>query len=304
MTTLKKIDNYLNQPKHAAYMFIAPAFIAILLFCIIPLIASLVISTLNVTTYFNNIRYIGLKNYNVAFRDSAFINSWRITLLFTLFDVPIGMALALLIAALVQTSSAGDKLFRSIYILPIICSATVIGLMWNLILNQNIGWLVWFMEKIGLGKVAIFSNHKTAIYGIIFVSFWRSFGVSSLILVAAMQGVNRDLYEAAELDGAGKFKQFVHVTKPGITSTFWFTLITRVISSFQVFDLIYVITDGGPANSTRAVVNYIYSEAFSSGKNRLGYATAMSEVLFAVILFITIILYSVMRKQEKDVGIS
>ena len=304
MTWLKKLDAYLNQPKHAAYLFIAPALIVIFLFCILPLLASLFISTLNVTTYFNNIRFIGLKNYSVAFRDPAFSRSWGVTILFTLFDVPLGMILALLIAALVQSSSLSDKLFRAVYILPIICSATVIGLMWNLFLNQNIGWGVWFLEKLGLGKVSIFSNHKTAIYGIIFVSFWRSFGVNSLILVAAMQGVSRDLYEAADLDGATTFRKFISVTLPGITSTFWFTLITKVISSFQVFDLIYVITDGGPANSTRAVVNYIYSEAFGSGKNRLGYATAMSEVLFFVILVITIILYAMMQKQEKDVGIS
>ncbi len=304
MTWLKKADAYLNQPKHAAYLFIAPAVIIIFAFCIVPLIASLFISTLNVTTYFSNIRFIGLKNYSVAFRDPAFIRSWSVTLLFTLFDVPFGLMLSLVIAALVQTSSRSDKLFRAVYILPIICSATVIGLMWNLFLNQNIGWGVWMMERLGLGKVAIFSNYKTAIYGIIFVSFWRSFGVNSLILVAAMQGVSRDLYEAADLDGAGKLRQFFHVTLPGITSTFWFTLITKVIGSFQVFDIIYIITDGGPANSTRAVVNYIYNEAFASGKNRLGYATAMSEVLFGVILIITIALYSLMRKQEKDVGIN
>lgn len=304
MIWLKKLDSYLNQPKHAAYLFIAPALIVICLFCVLPLIASLFISTLNVTTYFNNIRYVGLKNYSLAFRDPAFFRSWKVTLLFTLFDVPIGMALSLLIAALTQSSGLADKLFRAVYILPIICSATVIGLMWNLFLNQNIGWGVWFMEKLGFGKVAIFANHKTAIYGIIFVSFWRSFGVNSLILVAAMQGVSRDLYEAADLDGASSFRKFISVTLPGITSTFWFTLITKVISSFQVFDLIYIITDGGPANSTRAVVNYIYNEAFGSGKNRLGYATAMSEVLFAIILFITIILYAAMQKQEKDVGVN
>lgn len=302
MNWIKKADRYLNQPKHAAYMFITPAVAIIFLFNIIPLLSSMLISTLNVTTYFANIKFIGLKNYTIAFQDPAFINAWKVTILFTLFDVPISVCFALLVAALVQKANMVNKVFRSVYILPIICSATVVGLMWSLFLNQNIGWGVWFMEKLGLGRVAIFANYKAAIYGIIFVSIWRSFGVNSLILVAAMQGISQDLYEAADLDGANKWKQFFNITLPGITSTFWFIFITRVIGSFQVFDLIYVITDGGPANSTRSVVNYIYQEAFSSGKNRLGYATAMSEILFGLILVITIFLYSKMVQQEKNVG--
>jgi multiple sugar transport system permease protein len=299
---LRKADIYLNQPKHAAYLFIAPAVIVIILFNIIPLLSSIVISTLNITTYFTNIKFIGFNNYILAFKDPAFFNAWKVTILFTLFDVPVSVCFALLVAALVQKANTVNKFFRSVYILPVICSATVVGLMWTLFLNQNIGWGVWLMEKLGLGRVAIFADYKAAIYGIIFVSIWRSFGVNSLILVAAMQGISQDLYEAAELDGANKWRQFFNVTLPGITSTFWFVFITRVIGSFQVFDLIYVITDGGPANSTRSVVNYIYQEAFSSGKNRLGYATAMSEILFGLILVITILLYNKMIQQEKDVG--
>jgi multiple sugar transport system permease protein len=299
---LKKVDIYLNKPRHAAFVFIAPAVLTIFLFCIIPLLASVLISLLNVTTYFANIHFVGFRNYINAFQDIAFIKSWKVTLLFTVFDVPISICFALLVAGLVQKPTKLNQTFRTVYILPLICSATVIGLMWSLFLNQSIGWGVWLMEGLGFGKVAIFANYKMAIYGIIFISIWRSFGVNSLILVAAMQGISQDLYEAANLDGANKWKQFFNITIPGITSTFWFILITRVIGSFQVFDLIYVITNGGPANSTQSVVNYIYKEAFSSGKNRLGYATAMSEILFVVIMIITILLYGKMVQQESKTG--
>lgn len=302
MEYMKRIKAYWNKPKHAAYLLIAPAVLVVFLFSIVPLIASFVISTLDVTTYFSNIHFVGLDNFKKAFSDRYFLNSWKVTGLFTLFDVPINMGFALLVAALVSGEKRKDKFLRSVFILPLICSATVIGLMWELFLNPNIGWGIYAMQKLGLPKMAIFSDIKLALYGIIFISIWKGFGMTSMILVAAMQGVSENLYEAAALDGANAFQRFAHVTMPGISSTLWFVLITRIIGSFQVFDLIYVITNGGPAHSTETVVSYIYSKAFTTG-NDLGYATAMSEVLFVVILIVTIILYARMLKQEKEGGV-
>lgn len=302
MGYMKKIKTYWNKPSHAAYLLIAPAVLIVFLFNIVPLIASFAISTLDVTTYFSDIHFVGLDNFVKAFHDKYFLNSWKVTLLFTVFDVPINMGFALLVAALVSSEKRKDKLLRSVFILPLICSATVIGLMWKLFLNPNIGWGIYAMQKLGLPKLAIFSNIKLAIYGIIFISIWKGFGMTSMILVAAMQGVSYSLHEAAALDGANGFQRFIHVTIPGISSTLWFVLITRIIGSFQVFDLVYTITNGGPAHSTETVVSYIYNKAFTTG-NDLGYATAMSEVLFAVIMVVTIILYSRMLKQEKEGGI-
>ncbi len=157
------------------------------------------------------------------------------------------------------------------------------------------------MESIGLPKLAIFSDIKLAIGGIIFISIWRSFGMTSLIMVASMQGVPESLYEAAKLDGANRFQQFINITIPGIVSTLWFVLITRIIGSFQVFDLVYAVTNGGPARSTETVVSNIYGAAFQRS-NRLGYATAMSEILFAVILLVSVLIYSRMIKGERDRG--
>lgn len=298
MGPLKKIDVFWNKPQNAAYLFVAPAIIIVVMFSILPMLAALVISMTNVNIFFTNIRFIGFNNFKNAFNDPRFLNAARITGLFTFFDVPISISFALIIAALVKGGTRREKLFRATYILPIICSATVIGLMWRLFLNPTIGWGVAFMQSLGLPRVAIFADRSLAIYGIIFISIWRGFGVTSMILVAGMQAVPRELYEASELDGANKVKQFLNVTIPGISSTLWFVFITRVIGSFQVFDLIYVITGGGPANSTETIVSYIYTTSFSENQ-RLGYATAMSVILFAVILAATIILYSKMLKQEK-----
>jgi multiple sugar transport system permease protein len=297
---LKQASITLNKPKNAAYMFVLPAFLIIVIFNIVPLFSSLVISTLNITTYFTNVKFVGLQNYVRALKDLNFLNAWKVTLLFTVFDVPVSLIFTMFVSALIQRTNFANKIFRSIYILPLICSSTVVGLMWNLFLNPNVGWGTYFLETLGLPKMAIFSDVRLAIYGIIFISIWRGFGVSTMILVAAMQGINNDLYEAADLDGATKWNQFWNVTVPGVISTLFFLIITRIIGSFQVFDLIYVITNGGPANSTRSVVNYIFNKAFSTDF-KLGYSTAMSELLFVVIMAITIFMYARMLKSEKSV---
>lgn len=135
-------------------------------------------------------------------------------------------------------------------------------------------------------------------YTVIFMSVWRSFGISTIIFVAGMQEVPAELYESADLDGAGKLREFFSITLPGIIPTIYFVLITRLIGSMQVFDLIFVTTGGGPNFRTETMVNYIYSRAFSSD-TRLGYATAMSECLFAIILIISIMFYNRMLKDEQ-----
>lgn len=298
---LKRVLKYWNKPNHAAYLFVTPAFLVLLLFSLLPLIVSFVISTLDVTTYFSNIKFIGIDNFIEAFHDKRFIRSFRTTGLFILFDVPVGMLFAMLVAALVSGAGFRDKFCRTVYILPIICSSTVVAIMWKLFLNPNVGWGVYFLERLGFPKLAIFSNRDLAIYGIIFISIWRGFGITCIILVAAMQGVAQDLYDAAVLDGAGKWAQFWNITVPGISSTLWFLFITRVVGSFQVFDLIYTITNGGPNHSTETVVSYIYSVAFNTD-NRLGYATAMSEILFVIILAVSVVMYGKMLRQEREGG--
>ena len=208
------------------------------------------------------------------------------------------MAIGLALAAVLTRNKWVNKLFRSIYFLPIICSATAVGIMWQLILNSNIGYVSWMLRSIGLPKISFLKDPEIAMYTVIFMSVWRSFGISTIIFVAGMQEVPAELYESADLDGASKFREFFSITLPGIIPTIYFVLITRLIGSMQVFDLIFVTTGGGPNFRTETMVNYIYSRAFSSD-TRLGYATAMSECLFAIILIISILFYRRMLKDEQ-----
>ena len=295
---MDKFREYWNKPAHIAYLFIAPSMILLLLFNIIPLIASLVISTFDVSMTLNDARFVGLGNFVEAFHDSRFWNSMWVTIKWTLVEMPIQVIVALLLAALLTKNTWFNKLCRGVYFLPIICSATAVSIMWRIILNSNVGYITFLLNKLGFGKINFMNNPGVTFYVIVFMSVWKSFGISTIILVSAMQNVPRVLYEAAELDRAGKIRQFFSITLPGIAPSLWYVVMTRIIGSLQVFDIVYTTTGGGPNFTTETLVTYIYTRAFEV--NRMGYATAVSECLFGLILVITICLYSRMLKQENE----
>lgn len=291
------IRSYWNKPEHAAYLFILPAAVLLLVFNVIPLIASFYISTLNMNISFDSATFVGLANFKEAIHDSRFLNACKVTVLFTVIEVPIQMVMGLVMSALLTKNTFTNKLFRSIYFLPIVCSATAIGIMFQIILHSNVGLITYWVKCLGLGKVNFLNTPGLTLGVVIAVSVWRTFGISTIILISAMQNVPQDYYEAADIDGAGKIRQFFSITLPSIMPSFWFLLMTRIIGSLQVFDLIYTLTDGGPNFTTETLVAYVYTKAFDSG-SRMGYATAMSEFLFVFIMIITLIQYYVMSKTE------
>ena len=295
---MDKFREYWNKPAHIAYLFIAPAMILLLLFNIIPLIASLVISTFDVSMTLNDARFVGLGNFVEAFHDSRFWNSMWVTIKWTLVEMPVQVIVALLLAALLTKNTWFNKFCRGVYFLPIICSAPAVSIMWRIILNSNVGYITFLLNKLGFGKINFMNNPGVTFYVIVFMSVWKSFGISTIILVSAMQNVPRVLYEAAELDRAGKIRQFFSITLPGIAPSLWYVVMTRIIGSLQVFDIVYTTTGGGPNFTTETLVTYVYTRAFEV--NRMGYATAVSECLFGLILVITICLYSRMLKQENE----
>ena len=295
---MDKFREYWNKPAHIAYLFIAPAMILLLLFNIIPLIASLVISTFDVSMTLNDARFVGLGNFVEAFHDSRFWNSMWVTIKWTLVEMPVQVIVALLLAALLTKNTWFNKFCRGVYFLPIICSATAVSIMWRIILNSNVGYITFLLNKLGFGKINFMNNPGVTFYVIVFMSVWKSFGISTIILVSDMQNVPRVLYEAAELDRAGKIRQFFSITLPGIAPSLWYVVMTRIIGSLQVFDIVYTTTGGGPNFTTETLVTYVYTRAFEV--NRMGYATAVSECLFGLILVITICLYSRMLKQENE----
>lgn len=283
---------------YAPYFFIGPVIILLLLFNIFPLIISFIISLYDADIAFNLNSFLGLGNFKEVFRDNRFWNSLNVTLKWTIVEVPIQLFISMLLAGLLTRNSAINKLFRAIYFMPIVCSATATGIMWKLILHSNVGYITYIMRLAGFGKINFMNTSGLTLYVIVFMSVWKTFGISTTILIGAMQNVSRSLYEAAEIDGCGKIKQYFYITLPGVKPTLWFLIMTRIIGSFQVFDIVYTTTGGGPSLSTETLVSYIYTRGFEVF--RMGYASALSVVLLGLILIITVITYGTMLRDEKD----
>jgi multiple sugar transport system permease protein len=293
---MKKIMKYLNKPSRSAYVFLAPSIILLMIFSIIPLVIAFGLSLFDISITMDSAKFIGIDNFTKAFRDSRFINSLRVTAIFTGIEVPIQALGAVIVAALITKNNKRNKFFRAVYFLPVICSATAIGIMWKMILHSNIGFITAVLQSMGLGKINFLNTPGLTIYVVSFISIWRSFGISAIIYVTAIQQVSASLYEAAEMDGAGKITQFIHITLPSIRPTFWYILMTRFAGALQIFDIIYITTNGGPNYTTESTVTYIYSRAFSS-RSSMGYASAMSVILFVIIMIITVFMYRKMNEE-------
>ena len=282
----------------APYLFIAPVIILLFVFNIAPLLISFFISLFDADISFNLNKFIGLGNFAEVFQDSRFYNSLCVTLKWTVVEVPCQLLIALLLAGLLTRNTVTNKLFRAIYFMPIVCSATATGIMWKLILHSNVGYITYVLRMMGFGKINFMNTAGLTFYVIVFMSVWKTFGISTTILIGAMQNVPTVLYEAADIDGCSKLGQFFHITLPGIRPTLWFLIMTRIIGSFQVFDIVYTTTGGGPSLTTETLVSYIYTRGFEVF--RMGYESALSVVLLGLILIITVIMYGAMLKGEKD----
>ena len=296
---LLRIDSYWNKPEHAAYLFIAPVMILLFVFSIIPLLSSFVLSASDLSLFLTDLKWVGLDNFKKAFADERFLNSLAVSFKFALGAVPLRLLVSIMIALFFARNTFFNKAMRSIYFLPVVCSSTVIGIMWKLTLNRYVGLIpYWLTKYLGVPAFDVFHNTSLALPAIGFMTIWGSFGMTAIIFLAAIKAVPNDLYESAELDGATKFRQFFSITLPDIMPTFWFLLITNVIGSLQVFDLIYVVTNGGPQYSTETTVAYMFYTAFK--KYQLGYTSAIAVIFFAIIMSLTLIMYSIMLKQEKN----
>ena len=281
--------------ERTAYLFIMPAAILLIIFCIVPMLGSFFVSTQKMGVDLSKAEFVGLDNYTKALSDRRFLQSVGISLKYTAVEVPLQMIIGLVLSALLAKNTVLNKLFRSIYFLPVVASAVTVGVTWQLVLHSNIGIFTYWLKLLGMKDANLLNNTSTALYVVVFVAIWKTFGISAIILVSAIQNISDSLFEAAAMDGAGKIRQFFSVTLPSIMPSFWFLLMTRIIGSLQMFDIVYTMTGGGPSRSTTTMVVYIYDQAFNS-MNKMGYSTAMSEFLFVGIMAITIVMYIVMDR--------
>lgn len=273
-----------------AYFFILPSLLILTIFVFIPLIASFVISLLNINIFMNNVTFAGIDNFKKMISDARISNSTFNTFYFTLLVVPLQVGMALLLTMFVVKDNKYTKALRTIYYLPFICSMTAIGIVWSMMLDPNLGMIPYFLKKAGLGTVAFLKDPDLAMPTVIGITAWKGFGYTLTILVAAVLSIPESQYEAAEMDGASTWNKFIKITIPSIMPTISFCIVTTAISSMQVFDQTYVMTQGGPLYRTETLVQYIYDRGFQTAPYDLGYASAISIYLFVIIAVITFIL--------------
>ncbi|MEE0073793.1 MAG: sugar ABC transporter permease, partial [Lachnospiraceae bacterium] len=201
-TGKKKNISIEKRRERTAYLFIAPAAILIIAFCIIPLIASFYISTQKMGVDLSAAEFIGFDNYKKIVGDRRFWQSVGITLKYTVAEIPLQMIIGVVLSALLAKNTRKNKIFRSIYFLPVIASAVTVGVTWQLVLHSNIGIFTYWLKLLGFSDINLLNNASSAIFVVVFVAIWKTFGISTIILVAAIQNIPESLYEASAIDGA------------------------------------------------------------------------------------------------------
>ncbi|GIV75612.1 MAG: sugar ABC transporter permease [Litorilinea sp.] len=269
------------------WLFILPAVLGVLAFNFFPILLSLVASF----TRWDAItrpEFIGLENYVTMFtRDTFFRITFRNTLFYVLGKIPFAVVLGLMLALLTNRRVLGINFFRTAYYTPVVTSTIAIGIVWTWILSGQFGVLNHFLARVGIDGPDWLADPAWAMIGVIIVSIWHDVGYPMVIYLAALQGIPEVLYEAAEIDGATYWQKTIHLTVPLISPATFFIVILQFISSFQIFGLIYIMTNGGPANSTNVYIYYLYQNAFAWWK--MGYASALAWFLFLVIGAITLL---------------
>lgn len=270
------------------YVFLSPWLIGFLLFLIGPMIASLFLSMTNYKML-SAPEWIGFSNYERMFTDPLVAHSLRVTLTYTAFAVPIGITAAMAIAVLLNQKIIASGVFRTIFYLPSVISGVAVALVFAWIFNYRFGILNYLLSIVGIAGPNWLGSPNYSLWAFIVMSLW-GIGGNVVIYLAGLQGVPVALHEAATIDGAGAWTRFWRITLPLITPVILFTLIMGVIGTFQTFTQAYIMTGGGPANSTLFYLLYLYKNAFNWFE--MGYASALAWLLFILILVCTVILWT------------
>lgn len=277
----------------AAYLFAAPVIAGLALFTIGPILTALVYSFARYEIL-SPATWAGLENYRVLFReDRYFLTALWNTFYFAAISVPVNIALALALALLLNQPIGGRALYRTCFYLPTVMPAVAGSLLWAWLFNGDYGLINVVLSAVGLPEVPWLTNEYCSKPALIVMGMW-GVGGGMIIFLAALQGVPRSLYEAAEIDGAGAIGRFLHVTLPMISPALFFMVVMGIIGSLQVFTQAYLITSGGPVNSTLFYVLYLYREAFEN--LHMGYASAMAWVLFLFIMLVTGVQFVLARR--------
>ncbi|GMA60464.1 sugar ABC transporter permease [Alicyclobacillus fastidiosus] len=281
-----------RQEERMFWVFISPWVIGFLAFSGGPIIASLFLSFTKYNVMSAPV-FVGLKNFIDLFQDPIFYKSLGVTLYYTVLSVPFDIVLALLLAVLLNQKVKGQAFFRTIFYAPSIVSGVAISFLWSWLLNPVFGVVNYLLSFLGIHGILWFSGIRTVVPSFVLMTM-TSIGGTMIIFLASLQSLPTDVYEAAALDGASKFQQFIKITVPLISPVILFNVIIGIINSFQVFTQAYVITQGGPNYNSYFYVYYLFDTAFN--QFRMGYASAQAWILFIIVALLTFLSLHVSKK--------
>jgi ABC-type sugar transport system permease subunit len=296
----KPVSPPLRRRKRAdvvPYLFVAPAVIILATFLILPILMSFRYSLTNFSLLRPKaVAFVGLQNYAELVADAVFFRALRNTVYYTVVIVPIQCALALCLALLVKRPLPGISAFRIAYFSPLLLSMTVVSILWTFIYNPTPGQglINSYLVKLGLPPNPFLYSEKTAMNSIVAMSVWQATGYQMMIFLAGLQGIPSELYEAASIDGAGRFRQFLSVTIPGLHNVTVYVLLLTTISAMKMFVQAFVMTQGGPNNSTRSLVYYIYEQGIQY--RNVGYSCSVTVFYFCIVVSVSFALKRVMDK--------
>jgi len=277
----------------AGYFFILPNFLGFAIFTIFPIFFAFYMSFMK-WDLSTSPQYIGLGNFSSLGQDELFWKALGNSLYYTLGAVPIGVAMAFFLALLLNQKIKGVILFRTLYFLPQITLVVASAIVWNWIYQPDFGLLNYLLGLVGIEGPRWIYSSTWAMPAMIIYCNWMGVPPSSLILLAGLQGIPGELYEAAEIDGARTFDRLRYITFPLMTPSLFFVIVTSLIGAMQTFSQFYILTRGGPSFATTPIVMYIFNNAFAYFK--LGYASAIAIVLFAILLVITLIQWRIANR--------
>jgi ABC-type sugar transport system permease subunit len=287
-----RVSGIRRQRYATAAAFLLPAAVGIVLFSILPIAQALRISFFDYSLLNPEQIPVGLENYDRAVKDPVFRIALKNTLLYTFLLVGFQTAMALGLALLLKQRIRGLAFFRSAFFVPVVTSLVVISTVWKLLYNSQ-GFINAFLRTVGLPAQPFLSSTSQALLSLVAMGVWKDVGFYMLIFLAGVQSIAVDLYESASIDGASPWRAFVRITLPLLRRPAVFVVVVGTIAAFKIFTPVYLMTDGGPAESTMVMVFYIFRTAFRYFQ--MGYASAMSVILLGIVLLLTLIQFRLLR---------
>lgn len=286
---MKKFLIKLTEEKTASKLFLLPALLGTFVFIVIPVFFSFALSFCE-WDLLSPIKFLGLQNYKNLLMNPSFLLIIKNTFVFAVSVAIIGITVPLVLAAVINTKIRGTEFFKTAYFLPFITPMIVAAIVWEWIFDPNNGLLNYVLKA----HINWLYDTHTAMFALIIVSSWKLIGYNMVIFLSGFSGVNQNVYEAAKIDGANPLQTFFRVTLPLLSPTIFFVLVITTISSFQIFDLIYLMTQGGPMESTNVLVYWIYKNAFEFFN--IGEASAGAYILFLIVFLLTIVQWKTRKK--------